>query len=60
MENELIMNHLNKVTLVRTQSGNNFELYLKNVLSILDTGNYAESYRDLLWDAEVKEMILNN
>lgn len=60
MENELLVNHLNQVTSVRTRSGNNFELYLKNVLNILDKGNYTESYRDLLWDAEVKEMILNN
>lgn len=60
MENDLVVNHFNKASIVKTPSGNNFELYLKNVLSILEKGDYTEAYRDLLWDAEVKNMIINN
>lgn len=60
MENELVVNHLNQVFTVKTPSGNNFELYLNNVLGILEKGDYAEAYRDMLWDAEVKNMIINN
>lgn len=59
MENELVINHLNEVTIVKTPAGNNFELYLKEVLDILVSGNYEETYRNMLWDAEVKNAIIN-
>lgn len=60
MENELTVNHLNQVSVVKTSAGNNFELYLKDALSVLKSGNYEKAYRDMLWDAEVKNMIINN
>lgn len=59
MENELVVNHLNERTMVKTASGNNFELYLKDVLKILSSGNYEQAYQALLWDAEVKQMIFD-
>lgn len=60
MENELTVNHLNQVSVVKTPAGNNFELYLKDALSVLKSGNYEKAYQDMLWDAEVKNMIINN
>ena len=60
MENELAVNHLNQVSVVKTPAGNNFELYLKDVLCLLKAGNYEKAYKDMLWDAEVKNMIINN
>lgn len=60
MENTLMVNHLNQVTNVKVPAGNNFELYLKDVLDVLDSGNYEKAYQDLLWDAEVRNMIINN
>lgn len=60
MENELIVNHLNKRSIVRTSPGNNFELYLKSVLKDLLSKNYEQAYNSLLWDAEVKQMIIDN
>lgn len=60
MENDLIVNHLNEVSLVKTPSGNNFELYLKHVLNILSSKDYEKVYLDLIWDAEVKNMIIEN
>lgn len=60
MENELTVNHFNQVYVVKTPAGNNFELYLKDVLCVLKTGNYEKAYKDMIWDAEVKNMIINN
>lgn len=60
MVNELIVNHMNQVSIVRTPSGNNFELFLKYVLTIIKSGNYDQAYQDMLWDAEVKDMITKN
>lgn len=60
MENELVVNHLNKVSIVKAPTGNNFELYLKDILNIIDSGDYSKAYQNLLWDAEVKNMIINN
>ena len=60
MENELTVNHLNQVSVVKTPAGNNFELYLKDVLSVLKSGNYEKAYQNMLWDAEAKNMIINN
>lgn len=60
MENELTVNHLNQVSVVKTPAGNNFELYLKDALSVLKSGNYEKAYQDMLWDAEVKNMIIYN
>ena len=60
MENELVVNHLNERTIVKSPVGNNFELYLKKVLMTLQSGNYNSAYQSLLWDAEVKQMIFDN
>lgn len=60
MENELTVNHMNQVSIVKTPSCNNFELYLKDALEVLKSGNYEKAYQDMLWDAEVKNMITNN
>jgi len=59
MENELIVNHLNQSNLINAPSGNNFELYLKDVLRVLKSGLYDKAYQDMLWDAEVKNLIIN-
>lgn len=60
MENELVVNHQNKRTFVKTPAGNNFENYLKEVLTILTSKKYDAAYQALLWDAEVKEMIIES
>lgn len=60
MENELAVNHLNERSRVKTPMGNNFELYLKDVKSVLSSKNYEPAYQALLWDAEVKQMIFDN
>lgn len=60
MENELIVNHLNKVSKVRVPAGNNFKLYLENVQKKIKSGSYEEAYHDILWDAKVKQLIINN
>ncbi len=60
MENELIVNHLNEVNMVKAPRGNNFELYLTKILQTIETGNYIQSYNAMLSDAKVKEMIFNN
>lgn len=60
MENELTVNHLNQVSVIKTPMGNNFELYLKDVLRVLCSGDYEQAYQDMLWDAEAKNMIINN
>ena len=59
MENDLVVNHLNERTMVKTPSGNNFELYLKDALTVLPSKNYELAYQALLWDAEVKQMIFD-
>lgn len=60
VENELTVNHLNQVSVVKTASGNNFELYLKDTLGVLKSGKYEKAYQNMLWDAEAKNMIINN
>ena len=60
MENELVVNHLNERTIVNTPSGNNFELYLKDALKVLSSKDYEQAYQALLWDAEVKQMIVDS
>lgn len=59
MENELVVNHLNEKKMVKTPSGNNFELYLIDVLRVISSKNYEQAYQALLWDAEVKQMIFD-
>ncbi len=59
MENELVVYHLNERNIVKTPLGNNFELYLKDVLKILSSRNYEQSYQALLLDADVKQMIFD-
>jgi predicted dehydrogenase len=60
MENELVVNHLNEATTVKTPTGNNFEIYLAETLQALRSGNYEKAYNDLLSDAKVKQMIFDN
>lgn len=60
MENEITVNHLNERTVVKALAGNNFELYLKNVLEILASKDFDAAYQTILWDAEVKQMIFDN
>lgn len=60
MENELVVNHMNECTKVITPSGNNFELYLAKALKNIQAKQYEEAYQNLLSDAKVKQMIINN
>lgn len=60
MENELVVNHMNETTTVRTPAGNNFEIYLTETLQTLKSANYEKAYSDMLSDAKVKQMIINN
>lgn len=59
-ENELIVNNLNQVTKVKCPVGNNFQLYLEDVLVTLKSGNFDDSYKKMIWDAEAKDMILKS
>lgn len=60
MENELVVNHLNESTTVKTPSGNNFEIYLTNALKTLKSGVFKKAYQAMLSDAKVKQMIFEN
>ena len=60
MENELMVNHMNETKIVKTPSGNNFELYLAEALLVLKSGNYESAYQAMLSDAKVKQMIFEN
>ena len=60
MENELVVNHMNKAFMVKTPAGNNFEIYLAKALQKLKSGNYEKAYRAMLADAKVKQMIFEN
>jgi predicted dehydrogenase len=60
MENELQVRHMNASSVVKAPSGNNFEIYLRDTLKILESKAYEQAYKDMLWDAEVKSMIFEN
>lgn len=60
MENELAVNHLNETSIVKTPSGNNFEIYLTNALKTLKSGEFEKAYQAMLSDAKVKQMIFEN
>jgi len=60
MENVLHISHGNKYTEKTATKGNNFYLYLEKYLETLETGNYENSYSELLADAQAREMIYNN
>jgi len=60
MENELVVNHLNETSIVKTPSGNNFEIYLAEVLQMLESGIFENAYNAMLSDAKVKQMIVDN
>lgn len=60
IENKLQVDHLNKHIIVKSPMGNNFELYLKEVLIELQSGNFEQAYNSMLMDAEVKQMIFDN
>lgn len=60
MENELVVNHMNESSKVKTPFGNNFELYLRNTLHSIHVKNFDDAYQSMLSDAKVKQMIINN
>ena len=60
MENELTVSHMNENTIVKTKSGNNFQLYLAESLETLKSGKYEKAYQAMLSDAKVKQMIFDN
>ena len=55
MENTLAVRHKNQEEAVVVAAGNNFLLYLKRILCLLDSTDYEDSYNDLLSDAKVKD-----
>ena len=59
MENELLVDHNNSHTVVKARNGNNFKLFLEEVLRVLDSHDYNAMYNSMLYDAEVKQMIIN-
>ena len=60
MENELQVRRMNESSVVKSPSGNNFELYLRDTIRSIEEKNYERAYQDLLWDAEVKDMIFES
>lgn len=60
MENELQVAHMNAACKVIAPAGNNFEIYLRQTLQAIQTGEFEEASRSLLMDAQVKQMIINN
>lgn len=59
VENTLFVDRMNNHDSVITPKGNNFELFLKNVLRALENKEYDAFYNSMLYDAEVKQMIIN-
>lgn len=60
LENTLAVAHMNKRSVVKVPCGNNFELYLKDVLESLNNHDYRRYYSAMLYDAKVKSLIINN
>lgn len=60
LENTLIITHMNEHSIIKTPCGNNFELYLRDILESLDNHDYEKYYSAMLYDAEVKSLIINN
>lgn len=60
LENELQVRHLNESSVVKTPSGNNFEIYLRDAIKLIEEKNYEQAYQSMLWDAEVKNMIFDS
>jgi len=60
LENTVQITHKNTCSEERSKAGNNFQLYLMKCLKALESGNYEDSYADLLLDAQTKEIIINN
>ena len=60
LKNVICITHKNISSEERTETGNNFKLYLEKCLNALNVGNYENFYNDLLLDAEAKETIINN
>lgn len=60
MENELVVTHMNETSTIKTPSGNNFEIYLAEILNMLESGNYEKAYHPLLVDAKIKQMIFDS
>lgn len=60
MENSLSVAHLNERSVVKAPCGNNFELYLADILQSLDSHTFDKHYSALLYDAKVKSMIIHN
>lgn len=60
LENTIAVSHMNEYTTETSPCGNNFELYLYDVMSSLAKQEYDKHYSAILYDAEVKSLILNN
>lgn len=60
MENELVVNHMNETSIIKTPCGNNFEIYLIETVKTLKSGNFEKAYQPMLADAKIKQMIFNN
>lgn len=58
LENELQVRHNNKTYIVKAPSGNNFEIFLREAIKKIEEKKFDQAYHDMLWDAEVKDMIL--
>lgn len=58
LRNTLFVRHLNQESELAVEPGNSFLLYLAQVLHEAGAADYEASYRDLLLDAEVREMIM--
>lgn len=60
LENELQVRHMNETSVVKTPSGNNFEIYLRDTIKQIEDKNFEQAYQNMLWDAEVKSMIFKS
>lgn len=60
MKNTFSVVHENVTTQEITESGNNFELYLKEILSRLEKRDFENLYTSLIDDARARNMIINN
>jgi dTDP-3,4-didehydro-2,6-dideoxy-alpha-D-glucose 3-reductase len=60
LENKVFVDHLNNHEIVKSPCGNNFELFINRVSTALDTHDYEKLIDDMMYDAKVKQMIINN
>ena len=60
LENTIHITHKNTTSEKYSKAGNNFQLYLEKYFNALNAGYHDDFYADLLYDAQVKEMIINS